>query len=49
MCVYNGIMINTYLADNCAFKSNRFVQHIRDHNKRIRYFGVNVHNQNDVE
>ena len=39
-------MVDTFLADNGVFKANAFVQHIREHNQRIQYCGVNAHHQN---
>jgi hypothetical protein len=48
LCLDNGIMVDTFLADNGVFKANAFVQHIREHNQRIRYCGVNAHHQNGV-
>ena len=42
----NGILIDSYLADNGVFKANAFVTHIRDHNQKLRFCGVNAHHQN---
>ena len=44
----NGVIPVTYLADSVAFKANKFVQHIRDNNKKIQYCRTNAHHQNDV-
>jgi len=41
-------MVDTFLADNGVFKVSAFVQHIREHNQRIRYCGVNAHHQNGI-
>ena len=46
MCLDHGIMVDTYFADNCVFKSNIIVQHIGENNQHIRYYDVNTHNQN---
>ena len=48
MCLDRGIMVNTYISDNGVFKGNNFVQNIREHNQRIWYCGVKVHNHNGV-
>ena len=44
----NGVIPITYLTDSGAFKANKFVQHIRDHNQKIKYCGTNAHHQNGV-
>jgi len=41
-------MVDTLLADNGVSKANVFIQHIREHNQRIRYCGVNAHHQNGI-
>ena len=43
-----GVIIQSYLTDNGAFKANKFVQHIRDHQQRLRFCGTNAHHQNGV-
>ena len=42
----HGVIPLTYLTDSGAFKANKFVQHIREHNQRIQYCGTNAHHQN---
>lgn len=42
----SGILVDSYLADNGVFKANAFVSHIRDHNQKLRFCGVNAHHQN---
>jgi hypothetical protein len=42
----HGVLIVEYLADNGVFKGNKFVQHIREHDQRVQYRGVNAHHQN---
>jgi hypothetical protein len=44
----NGVIITDYLADNGIFKANAFVQHLREHNQRVQYCGVNAHHQNGI-
>ena len=48
MCLDNGSMVNTYLADNGVFKANHFVQHICENNQRICYCGVNENHESSV-
>ena len=43
-----GVIPTTYLTDSGAFKANKFVTHIRDHNQKIQYCGTNAHHQNGV-
>ena len=43
-----GVIHITYLTDSGAFKANKFVQHIEDHNQKIQYCGTNDHHQNGV-
>ncbi len=43
---HNGVIPLTYLTDSGAFKANKFVQHIREHNQKIQYCGTNAHHQN---
>ncbi len=38
----------SYLTDSGAFKANKFVEHIRNHHKKIQYCGTNAHHQNGV-
>ena len=44
----NGVIPLTYLTDSGAFKANKFVTHIREHNQKIQYCGTNAHHQNGV-
>ena len=44
MCLDHGIMVDIYLDYNGVFKSNIFVHNIHEHNQRILYCGINVHN-----
>ena len=41
----HGVIVATYHADNGTFKANEFVSHIRDHNQKISYCGVNAHHK----
>ena len=41
-----GVLINSYRADNGVFKANEFVAHIREHNQKLSYCGVNAHHTN---
>ena len=43
-----GVMIDLYKADNGIFKANAFVNHIREHNQKLSYCGVNAHHKNGV-
>ena len=44
----NGVVVDSYLADNGIFKSHKFVQHIHEHNQRLKFCGVNAHHKNGV-
>ena len=44
----HGVLIDSYMADNGVFKANAFVQHIRTHNQKLKYCGVNAHHQNAI-
>ena len=44
----NGVIVSTYHVDNGTFKANAFVSHIREHNQKIQYCGVNAHHKNAV-
>ena len=44
----HGVIIQSYHADNGTFKANAFVGHIREHNQKISYCGVNAHHKNAV-
>ena len=41
-----GVLINSYRADNSVFKDDVSVAHIREHNQKLRYCGVNAHHKN---
>ena len=41
-----GVLVNSYKADNGVFKDNQFVSHIREHNYKLSYCGVNAHHKN---
>jgi len=43
-----GVIVASYHADNSTFKANEFVDHIREHNQKIQYCGVNAHHKNAV-
>jgi hypothetical protein len=43
-----GVLVDSYVADNGVFKANAFVTHIRDHNQKLSYCGVNAHHQNAI-
>ena len=43
-----GVIVQSYLTDSGAFKSNSFVQHIREHSQRLQFCGTNAHHQNGV-
>ena len=44
----HGVIIENYLADNGIFKAKAFVGHLREHNQKIQYCGVNAHHKNAV-
>ena len=44
----HGVIVQSYLTDSGAFKANTFVQHIRNHEQRLRFCGTNAHHQNGV-
>jgi len=44
----HGVIVTSYLADNGTFKANQFVSHLREHNQKVQYCGVNAHHQNGV-
>ncbi|KAI2509164.1 hypothetical protein MHU86_5283 [Fragilaria crotonensis] len=48
MALHYGVVVESYLTDSGAFKANAFVQHIREHEQRIRYCGANAHHKNGV-
>ena len=43
-----GVVVENYLADNWVFKASIFAQHLRDHNQKVQYCGVNAHHKNYV-
>ena len=48
MVLEHGVLINCYKADNGVFKANIFGSHIREHNQKLSYCGVNAHHKKDV-
>ena len=44
----HGVIIENYLADNGIFEGKAFVGHLREHNQKIQYCGVNAHHKNAV-
>ena len=48
MALHHGVLVQNYLADNGIFKANKFVEHLRNHNQKVKYCGVNAHHQNGV-
>ena len=48
LALNHGVLVESYLADNGIFKANAFVSHIREHNQKVNYCGVNAHHQNAV-
>jgi malate/lactate dehydrogenase len=49
MSMAHGVIIESYLTDSGTFnKAAAFVQHIRDHSQRIRYFGANAQHNNGI-
>ena len=44
----HGVIPLTYLTDSGAFKANKFVEDIHNHNQKIQYCGTNSHHQNGV-
>ena len=48
MALDHGVLINSYKADNGIFKANEFVSHIREHNQKLSYYGVNAHHKNEA-
>ena len=41
-----GGLISSYTADNGVFKTNKFMSHIREHNQKLSYCGVNANDKN---
>ena len=48
LALESGVVVENYLADNGIFKAKAFVQHLRDHNQKVNYCGVNAHHKNAV-
>ena len=48
LALEHGIIVEKYLSENGLFKVSTLVQHMRDHNQRVQYFGVNTHHKNSV-
>ena len=44
----NGVIVESYHANNGVFKVNAFVSHIWEHNQKLSYCGVNAHHKNAV-
>ena len=44
----HGVIVESYLTDSGAFKANKFVAHINEHQQRLRFCGTNAHHQNRV-
>ena len=44
----HGVIVENYLANNGVFKAKAFVGHLREHNQKIQYYGVNIHHKNVV-
>ena len=42
----HGVIVDSYNVDNEVFKSNAFVSHIREHNQKLCYCGVNAQHKN---
>ena len=42
------LIVENHLADNGVFKANTFFGHLREHNQKIQYCGVNAHHKNVV-
>ena len=39
MAMDHGVIVQSYLTDSGAFKSNAFVQHIREHEQKLNFCG----------
>ena len=48
LALYHGEIFENYLVDNGVFKANAFVDHLREYNQKIQYFGVNTRHKNVV-
>ena len=46
LALYHGVLIDSYKDGDGIFKSNTFVYHIREHNQKLIYCGVNAHHKN---
>ena len=44
-----GVIVENYLEDNDLFKASTLVQHLRDHNQRYQYCGVNIYHNNSMD
>ena len=44
----HGVIVEKYLTDNGVFKTKAFTGHLREHDKKIQYYGVNAHYRNPV-
>ena len=45
----SGVVVEDYLADNGIFKAKAFAQHLRDHNQKVNYYGMNACHKNSVD
>jgi hypothetical protein len=48
LCMYNVFVVQEYLTGSIAFKSNKFVSHIRETKQFLLYCDTNAHHQNGV-
>ena len=42
------VIVQSYLTDSGAFKSNLFVQNICEHSQSLQFWGTNAHHQNGI-
>ena len=48
MALDYGVIVDSYKAGNGILKTNEYVNHIRKHNQKLSYCGVNTHHKNGV-
>jgi hypothetical protein len=48
LCMDNGVVVQYYFTDSCAFKDTRCVAHINETHQNLRFCGTNAHHQNGV-
>ena len=48
LALNHRVVIENYMADNGVFKASAFVCHIRDHDQKVQFCGVNAHHQNAI-